>query len=105
VHANLLFIIQNIKNQAEKRGAEIYVKRTTDNGSLVISNILTGKVALVGIIRLSGAWVTAAYSVDPVRWQEAEAAGYTKNQILNNSNLASEIFKELSIDKVANYLI
>ena len=105
MHANLIVLTEKIKKQA--KALEVMVKTSSmlGNESIIFSNEDSSKIVLVGAVEISGTLVTVAYSIDPHKWSWAEKEGFSKDQITNNYELSSQIFREIKVDEILESLI
>jgi len=59
----------------------------------------------MGMIKVSGREVLAAYKINARKWFWAEKEGFTKREIMSERKLSSQVFTEISVDEIANSLL
>jgi len=105
MHITLLGEVNKIKKRASQLGFIPDVTSTLDDLSVIFSNLKTHKLVIMGLVEISGREALIAYEINPYKWRWAEEEGFTRDEIMSEKDLSSQVFTEVSIDEVANSLL
>ena len=105
MHACLLALVQKIRRDGKKNGASIKMTKGEDSKSVLVYNEETNTSIIIGVVNISGNYVTVSYIVDVDKWDEALKNGLTKKDIMDDSSISSKIFTEIELDNILESLL
>ena len=100
--------VASIKAMGEERGIKIEVTPSEIDPTLwILTNYKTSKVAVVGLVdsfKTLGEYQLVCWGIDVSQYSWASAEGFDKDQICSKGKLRDQIFKQVPLDNILEYL-